>query len=215
MFTVGLTRKHSTVIDTRFVLVLLSFLHVFVCFVVFKTVEYFGVFVNTLMASTRRWTWNGSNHGEWSRYCFLTVFVPYLMCQDVDIMTDIAWWCRMLLLAIFALLWLFHLYLTLHVGLFDHLHLQEHSLSHKAPSTSADGTRSDMHTSSFGRMLYRILSAVSLSWRLSIIARRSLEALFCKTNRGITLSLPRIIVLRCFFARVVLKYKWTCENISV
>lgn len=34
------------------------------------------------------------------------------------------------------------------------------------------------HTSSLGLMLYSILSAFSLSWRLSIIARSSLEALF-------------------------------------
>lgn len=45
----------------------------------------------------------------------------------------------------------------------------------------------DMHTSSLGLMLYRILSAVSLSWRLSIIARRSLEALFCqRKHKGVT-----------------------------
>lgn len=88
----------------------------------------------------------------------------------------------MLLLAILTLLWLFHLDLTLHVGLFDHLHLQEHSLSNKISSTPAEDMHGDMHTSSFGLMLYRILSAVSLSWRLSIIARRSLEALFCEKN---------------------------------
>lgn len=58
-----------------------------------------------------------------------TVFVSYLMCQDVDVMANIAWWRRMLLLTIFTLLWLFHLDFTLHVGLFDHLHLEEHSLS--------------------------------------------------------------------------------------
>lgn len=102
------------------------------------------------------------------------------MCQDVDVMTNIAWWGRMLLFPIFALLWLFHLYLTLHVGLFDHLHLQEHSLSHKIQTTPADDMHTGIRTSSLGLMLYRILSAVSLSWRLSIIARRSLEALFCK-----------------------------------
>lgn len=69
------------------------------------------------------------------------VFAPYLMCQDVNVVTNIAWWCRVLLLPIFALLWLFHLYLPLHVGLFDHLHLQAHSLSNKIRSKPVD----DMH----------------------------------------------------------------------
>ena len=41
-----------------------------------------------------------------------------------------------------------------------------------------------IRTSSLGLMLYSILSAFSLSWRLSIIARRSLEALFYKKMRG-------------------------------
>ena len=37
-------------------------------------------------------------------------------------------------------------------------------------------------TSCFGFMLYKILSAFSLSWRLSMMAKRSLEALFCLAN---------------------------------
>lgn len=104
----------------------------------------------------------------------------HLMSQDVDVVANVAWRRRMLLLAIFALLRLLHLDLALHVGLLDHLHLREHSLVSPNQISAAQHVHGDMHTSSFGLMLYRILSAVSLSWRLSIIARRSLEALFCK-----------------------------------
>ena len=52
----------------------------------------------------------------------------YLMCQDVDIMTNVAWRCSMLFFFILTLLRLLHLYLTLHVGLFDYFHLQENRL---------------------------------------------------------------------------------------
>lgn len=41
-----------------------------------------------------------------------------------------------------------------------------------------------LRTSSLGLMLYSILSAFSLSWRLSIIASSSLEALFCKSKHN-------------------------------
>lgn len=51
------------------------------------------------------------------------------MCQDVDVMPHIARWCWVLLLSFLILLRLLHLYLTLHVGLFDHFHLQEHGPS--------------------------------------------------------------------------------------
>lgn len=51
------------------------------------------------------------------------------MGQDVDIMTNISRRCRVLLLSVFTLLWLLHLDLTLHVGLFDHFHLGEYRLS--------------------------------------------------------------------------------------
>ncbi len=40
------------------------------------------------------------------------------------------------------------------------------------------GIITNILTSSFGLMLYRILSAFSLSWRLSMMARSSLDALF-------------------------------------
>lgn len=105
------------------------------------------------------------------------------MCQDVDIMTNIAWRRRVLLLSIFTLWRLLHLYLTLHVGLFDHFHLQEYWSSDNIHLTLCDDTCGVIHTSSLGLMLYSILSAFSLSWRLSIIARRSLEALFWEKTR--------------------------------
>lgn len=57
---------------------------------------------------------------------FHTYFIAaYLMCQDVDVMTNIAWRRGVLLLSILTLLRLLNLYFSLHVGLFDHLHLQK------------------------------------------------------------------------------------------
>lgn len=114
---------------------------------------------------------------------FYGQLLAHLMCQDVDIMTNIAWRCRVLLLSIFTLLWLLHLYLTLHVGLFDHFHLQEYRLSHNIHLILLDDLHDVTRTSSLGLMLYSILSAFSLSWRLSIIARRSFEALFYERMR--------------------------------
>ncbi len=114
---------------------------------------------------------------------FYRSLVAYLMCQDVDIMTNIAWRCRVLLLSILTLLGLLHLYLTLHVGLFDHFHLQEYNPSDDIHLILCGDSGDVIRTSSLGLMLYSILSAFSLSWRLSIIARRSLEALFYKRIR--------------------------------
>lgn len=51
------------------------------------------------------------------------------MCQDVDVMTNVAWRRRVLLLSILTFCRLLHLYLTLHVGLFDHFHLRDRRLS--------------------------------------------------------------------------------------
>lgn len=66
---------------------------------------------------------------------FHTYFIAaYLMCQDVDVMTDIAWRRGVLLLSILTLLRLLNLYLSLHVGLFDHLHLQEKTTVITAPA---------------------------------------------------------------------------------
>lgn len=104
--------------------------------------------------------------------------VAYLMSQYVDVVADVAWRRGVLLLFVFTLLRLLHLYLALHVGLFDHFHLREYTLSHNIPLILSDDLHDVARTSSLGLMLYSILSAFSLSWRLSIIARRSLEALF-------------------------------------
>lgn len=136
------------------------------------------------------------------------------MCQDVDVMTNIAWWGRMLLFPIFALLWFFHLYLTLHVGLFDHLHLQEHSPSYKIQTTPADDMHTGIRTSSFGLMLYRILSAVSLSWRLSIIARRSLEALFCKKPQRNNLVIKLLFWIYNWVHVWCNPTVWTCTEVG-
>lgn len=51
------------------------------------------------------------------------------MCQDVDVVTDVAWRRGVLLLGVLALLRLLHLDLALHVGLLDHFHLQGHGPS--------------------------------------------------------------------------------------
>lgn len=51
------------------------------------------------------------------------------MCQDVDIVSNIARGSGVLLLSVLILLQRLHLYLALHVGLFDHFHLQQSVLS--------------------------------------------------------------------------------------
>lgn len=55
------------------------------------------------------------------------------MRQDVDVVTDVAWRRRVLLLAVLALRRLLHLDLALHVGLFDDFHLQTHQHSGQRP----------------------------------------------------------------------------------
>lgn len=55
--------------------------------------------------------------------------LAHLMCQDVDIMSNIARGSGVLLLSVLILLRRLHLNLTLHVGLFDHFHLQQNVLS--------------------------------------------------------------------------------------
>lgn len=106
-----------------------------------------------------------------------------LMCQDVDVMADVARGRGVLLLGVLALRRRLHLDLTLHVGLFDHLHLRQRQTVGGGAS-ACDGAAATsgglIRTSSLGLMLYSILSAFSLSWRLSMIARSSLEALFCR-----------------------------------
>jgi len=51
-------------------------------------------------------------------------------------------------------------------------------------------------TSCWGLMLTKILSAFSLSWRLSIIASRSLEALFCAQELWIELTCYILLRIR-------------------
>lgn len=51
--------------------------------------------------------------------------VADLMSQDVDVMANIARGRGVLLLCVLTLHRRFHLDLALHVGLFDHLHLQQ------------------------------------------------------------------------------------------
>lgn len=98
-------------------------------------------------------------------------------------MANVAWGRGVLLLCVLSLRRRLHLDLTLHVGLFDHLHLrQRQAVGGGAVACDGATARSGrlIRTSSLGLMLYSILSAFSLSWRLSMIARSSLEALFCE-----------------------------------
>lgn len=98
-------------------------------------------------------------------------------------MADIARGRGVLLLCVLVLRRRLHLDLTLHVGLFDHLHLRQRQTVGGGASACDGATAASgglIRTSSLGLMLYSILSAFSLSWRLSMIARSSLEALFCK-----------------------------------
>lgn len=75
------------------------------------------------------------------------------MSQDVDIMSNIAWRRRVLLLSILTLWWLLHLYLTLHVGLFDHFHLQEYRLLDNIHLSLCEDVYVITLTSSLGLML--------------------------------------------------------------
>lgn len=129
-----------------------------------------------------------------------------LMCQDVDVMADVARGRGVLLLFVLALRRRLHLDLTLHVGLFDHLHLrQRQTVGGGAPARDGASAAGGglIRTSSLGLMLYRILSAFSLSWRLSMIARSSLEALFCREAvegaQRLTAGMPVPFSVSCFF----------------
>lgn len=120
-------------------------------------------------------------------------------------MADIARGRGVLLLCVLALRRRLHLDLTLHVGLFDHLHLRQRQTVGGGASACDVATAASgglIRTSSLGLMLYSILSAFSLSWRLSMIARSSLEALFCKEavegGQSLTAS-TQVFFFVCFF----------------
>lgn len=103
----------------------------------------------------------------------------YLVGQDVDVVShvfgfDLAHKAVLVLIAL----------QTLRVGLLHDVHLgggAERSLE-PASATRSPRDGGNSPTSSVGLIFRRIFSAFSLSWRLSMMASRSFEALFYKWN---------------------------------